>query len=521
MSRAQASAPLLARNAALNFGSEIGIVAVVVVTVPLVMRSLGESAFGLFSLAWVAINALSLFDVGVSRATTKYLAEHLARGEHQAGSDLVRTSAVLNLCLGLLGGGLVLATAPWMITHLLRVPAEMLGQARWTAVAVATAVPILLMQGTCRSVLAAFQRFDWNSSVRLATQATQWILAVVVARNGRGVAWVVATTVLTRLADVCVYSFLVRKLLPGAFTFSLPRGYAAKLLKFGGWVSVSLLIGPLLVYLDRVLLARFVSLAAVAIYTIPYEASTRLRILPASAVSTLYPSFSERSVGPDPAAVPRLYAGVIRYLSIVLLPCFGFLIVFGPEVMRVWMGAGFAAESGRVLQLIAIGGAVNALAYIPFVALQGLGRPDLPAKIHVLEVPFYCVVCLLLIPRFGVIGAAVAGILRFSVDTVALFWTADRYSSCSMQSLVNRKMAVVGLVGATLMLTLAGVRSLSPAAWLQLSLGLLVVAVYALFALRFLMDRHHRPVLARAVLGVRRAAAGASSEVASAGGTGR
>lgn len=518
MNRAQATAPLLARNASLNFATEIGIVAVLVITMPLVMRSLGETAFGLFSLAWIVINYLSFFDVGVSKATTKYLSEHLARGEMEAAGTLVRTSAALNFALGVCGGALVVVVAaPWMLPHLFRVPPEMLAQARWTFLAVAASVPVLLMQGTCRSVLAAFQRFDWNSSVRLATQGTQWIVAYLVARSGHGVAWVVAATVLTRLADVCLYSFLVHKLLPGAFRLSLPRGYAAKLLRFGGWVSVSLLMSPLLVYLDRVMLARFVSLAAVAIYTIPYEAVTRLRILPASVVATLYPAFSERSISADKGAVTRLYAGAVRYLAVVLLPCFSVLVVLGPDVLRLWMGAEFAAQAGRVMQLIALGAMINALAYIPLATLQGVGRPDVGAKIHLIEVPFYFALCLLLIPRYGILGAGWASVVRFAVDSAAIYWAAGRYANCGPRLLLNR--AAVLLLGCVVGLNvlLLGAMIASPQTLVRLFAAAALLAAYAALAWKFMLDAQHRPALVAAIFGAS-AAAGPEANAARAGG---
>jgi O-antigen/teichoic acid export membrane protein len=63
---------------------------------------------------------------------------------------------------------------------------------------------------------------------------------------------------------------------------------------------------------------------------------------------------------------------------------------------------------------------------LPFVLLQGLGRPDIPAKISLLELPFYVAGLYWLIQKYGVTGAAAAWALRGIVDTLLLIYFAHR-----------------------------------------------------------------------------------------------
>src|SRR6185437_10435968 len=154
------------------------------------------------------------------------------------------------------------------------------------------------------------------------------------------------------------------------------------------------------VFLDRFLIASFLSLGAVTLYTVPYEVMTRLRIIPSSLASTLYPALSESSKEEEKTNLNSLYEGSVRYLLLALLPCVAFLLVLSPDILALWMGSQFAKETSTVLQILALGAFANALTYVPYTALQALGRPDLTAKFHLLEVPVYVGLCIFLIPRW-------------------------------------------------------------------------------------------------------------------------
>jgi len=75
----------LARNATLNLATEGWIFLVLLVAMPKLVLFLGDTQFGLFSLAWVVIGYLAFLDVGVNRVDP---AEPLVRTQHGAKDSL-------------------------------------------------------------------------------------------------------------------------------------------------------------------------------------------------------------------------------------------------------------------------------------------------------------------------------------------------------------------------------------------------------------------------------------------------
>jgi len=127
--------------------------------------------------------------------------------------------------------------------------------------------------------------------------------------------------------------------------------------------------------------------------------------------------------------------------------------LFAEEILQIWLGADFVSESTASLQILALGVLINSLSYAPFALLQGLGRPDLPAKFHMIELPAYIIVVWILISNFGISGAAGAWTLRVALDALLLFWAALKVSNLSLNVMENNGAI---LAGASLVI-LAGV----------------------------------------------------------------
>ncbi len=197
-------------------------------------------------------------------------------------------------------------------------------------------------------------------------------------------------------------------------------------MRFGSWMTVSNLIGPILIYLDRFWIGAAISVAAVAYYTTPFEVVTRLLIIPGAVAGVLYPAFTMNLVQ-DRVQARALFGKGIRSILCTVLPVVIIILLFAGKGLRWWLNEEFARNSTHVLQWLSIGVLFNSLAQIPFVLLQGAGRPDITAKIHLIELPCYLLVLWILIPRMGINGAAMAWCARSLLDAGLLFGMAFRY----------------------------------------------------------------------------------------------
>src|SRR5258708_22403854 len=96
-----------------------------VVAIPIITRALGDVRFGLLALMWAIIGYFSTLDLGLGRATTRFVAEALGRGDARRAREVAGFTAAGQTALGVLGAGLLAGATPWLVTGLLRLPARL------------------------------------------------------------------------------------------------------------------------------------------------------------------------------------------------------------------------------------------------------------------------------------------------------------------------------------------------------------------------------------------------------------
>lgn len=423
----------LARNSVLNLVAQGAPLVIGLVTIPFVISRLGTARFGLLSLAWILYGNMSLFELGLGRATTKFVAEHIVRADYEALAATVRTCVVLQLAFGTVAAGVIAACVPWLVHSVLHTPADLVPDAQRTFLILAALLPISLLTMSLRGVLEALQRFDLVNAVKGPQNAAIFLFPVVALLCGGGLP-LVALSLGTAwvLAALAYFILLLRVGPPIHWARGINRRQARSLLSFGGWVTVSNIIGPFLVYLDRFYIGALLSLTAVAYYTAPYDAVARLWVLPMAISTTLFPAFSSLDAMGAGDRRNDIFRRSVKYLFATLGPVVLIIVLFARSLLRLWLGTAFAVHSTLPLQILALGILINSMSWVPYNLLHGIGRPDLTAKFHALELMVYAGMAWVLIARFGLVGAAIAWGIRATADAVLLFAQVRRMRLASL-----------------------------------------------------------------------------------------
>jgi len=193
------------------------------------------------------------------------------------------------------------------------------------------------------------------------------------------------------------------------------------IISFGGWVTVSNLVNPILANLDRYVLASLLPIAAVGYYTAPAQAITYLAVIPASMTTVLFPAYSMLEGMGRYERIQEYFARSVKYTLLIVAPLCVTVSTFAGDLLTVWLGKEFAQQSTMALQILSFGVVVNSVAYCPYTLLQGLGRPDLTAKFHLIEVPLYAGIVWVCVEKWGIEGAALAWTTRVTIDATLLF----------------------------------------------------------------------------------------------------
>lgn len=437
-------------NTILSFAGLAVPLAVAFALMPVTARNLGPARFGLLALAWAVLEYLVIFDLGLGRTTTRFVAESMGR----SGRDVAQIAAIslaTQAAMGVIAGAAFALGAPILVGAVFRVEAALHAEAIGMFRVVALSLPVVMILGTMRGVLEGAQRFDLSAAIRIPSSASAIAIPAWGALAGKSLPVILMWVLVARAVTCIVQAVAITRSVPG-FRWEVPREWLRlkRLLGFGRWVALSSVVSPLLVYLDRFALGSIVGMVAVGYYTAPYEGVTRLLLIPISLVGALLPAMTRSESVHARAQSNRLVTGSLRNLALVLSPILAIVFVFAPAILGHWLGPDYAERSTIALRFLAAGVLMNALAHPLFIALYAVARPDIPAKLHVAELAVHVPLTLALVSQFGVTGAAAAWFIRVSADTIFLFVAVRRTVGTRFRDLFHGQLSLAIATGASI-----------------------------------------------------------------------
>jgi O-antigen/teichoic acid export membrane protein len=462
---------------------------------PVVVRGLGPAQFGLLALAWTVVGYAGSFDLGLGRAATKRVSEAAWAGADGRVATIVATTTVTQGGFGILTGIVLWLLAP-LLGRLLVADA---GDAAVNAAALlrvlAIALPAVLVSNGLRAVLEGLHRFDLVNAGRAPIAAAMYLIPLGGVVAGADLRTIVAGLVVARWSGAALFLLLYARAAPSRGAGRPALHELRDLLRFGGWVAVSNTVIPLVAYLERFVISALRGPVALAYYAAPQELVSKLNVVPAAVAGVLFPTFSGLSAGGDGTELLRRIRQGVRVVALLLVTPVAILLVTATPVLNSWLGPDYGLHSAAVMRLLAFALFLTGLAFVPFALVEGVGRPDIVAKYHIVELPLYAAVLWYLVSRYGALGAAAAWTLRMSVTAPLFFGVALRAAGIRLGP------AFAGSVARTLGASLAclavagALPTVLSSAMAQIAAAVAVASGFAVVAWLWLLEEADRATL--------------------------
>jgi O-antigen/teichoic acid export membrane protein len=496
MASEQITGRLLTRNWILNLLGWVIPLSVALVAIPYAIHGLGAERFGVLSIASALLGYFGIFDLGLGRATTKYVAEALALGDLERLPKVVWTSLWTQVLFGAFGTLVTVGLVPVVVDRFLKISPSLVAETKTSLFVLSSSLCIVLVGNALRGVLEAGQMFSVVNYVKVPTNTSMFLLPAVGVFFHLSLPGIVWLLVGARVAATLAYLAACLRLFPTLRGHYFPdRSSLRPLLVYGGWVTVSNFITPLLAYVDRFFIGSLISMGAVGYYSAPYEAINRAWVVPATLAATLFPAFTNLDAGGSKKRLEELCARSLKSLLLISAPTLLALALFAKPILRWWLGSEFAHESTLTLQILALGMLVNSVALIPFSLLQGVGRPDLTGIFSLVEFLFQVGACWVLVKQFGIAGAAAAWTLKSLLDALLTFGAVFWLNSVSFRSLLQNGIRRTLLAISALGVSLAIVWRLDEPFQVQVPVAAILLLVFALLSWTHVLDSTDRNLL--------------------------
>jgi O-antigen/teichoic acid export membrane protein len=376
------------------------------IAAPLLIRYLGISQYGVLMLAIATVGAGNMFAASFGDAAVKYVSACRGRGDVDAVKPIVRCVLMINVCLGTALALLLYVFAP-AVVEVMKINGG-LRVAGIRALQIGAAV-LLVRSVECVfiGVLRAFEHYraaaQITSSMRILAIAASVLLAYV----HRDVSTIMAAILCTVAVGAALLAVSIHSKVGPVLTWpSWNTKELSEVMSFGAASWLLGLSGMAFNQVDRLLVGVFLGPIEVGYYSVCTQATQPIHGIVASGLHFLFPHLSAKMANAEPVAVQRSIKRALGWNLVLALLLSTPLTLYSRNFLTFWMGKGFAAHAWLALGLLSVASGLVALNVALHYSLLAMGCIRNVAVLNLIAGGAMLTVMALLIPRFGIVGAA-------------------------------------------------------------------------------------------------------------------
>jgi len=395
-------------------------------TLAVLVRALSASDYGLLVMALAASGLSLAINPAIAATTTKFVSE--LSGQRNSSSGTIAGVITISLT--------TVAVIDFIILSGTAIFSEPLS--RWVfggAVASSRDVSQVLLLAVLSvaiqqidAVLAAairgLERFRRQALIEMLSRGTLTAVIIYVAWYTRSVAMVLIAQSAVYFASVLVRAIALRELLPGRRLLGTTSWVGAgRIIRYGGWMWLTALAGVAYTSADRIIIGRILGAAAAGQYNVYLQITQVIHFIPSSAFAFSLPAFSRLAAqgGAGRNEIGRTYQVYLCTISMTAVGFAAAMMASWPVLLRVFAGIGSADGRLGAPLLLTLNFLLLACNVAPYYLLIALGHAKAVSMITTLSMLVALVLMAVLIPRYGMEGAAVAR-LAYGAGALLLLW---------------------------------------------------------------------------------------------------
>lgn len=381
----------------------IGLLNGVVLSV-IIARYLGPKNLGAYHLVLWAVSIAVLFvNLGIAMSLQKHVAEFQGRNDRRSIAGLINflirirvtvalaVTSVLVIFSGAIAGYFNLPDARQYII--------------WSAISI---LPSALGEIFSSSLLG-IQKYHYSTVISLAVTPLSFVLSLAALLAGYGIIGLMVVTTFISIIGVMANYWAARR--EGLLDWSvrLPRDVRSGIARFNlGVIAMNFLDAIVWQRSEVFFLGKFRTVQEVGFYSLAFGfTATTVSFFASAIINVLIPIHSKAFGAQDPGAMEKIYQKSIQYLAMVSLPvAIGGAVLADRLVLKLY-GAEYlpVAAAMSILFLSSAGGRIgSAFASVMYSA----NMVRIKIYIALIWATINITLDLLLIPRYGVMGAVIA-----------------------------------------------------------------------------------------------------------------
>jgi len=372
---------------------------------PYLISMLGKERYGLWSLILSITVYMAFADIGMKQSIVRYVSKYYAVEDWKQVNEVISSAAKIYFFISLI---MLLGTLTisFLFLQYFQISPEFIKIAR-------TMMIILGLNEVIRyfylpfTSLGAFHRFDITSYFNIGIRIFQTLGMIILLELGYGLVAMALVVFAINIVTRVWMSSMRARLFPET-RFSMKAINSDKMKELLSYSIISFLIVAtwiVILYTDNIIIGAFLSMEAVAVYSVAAMLVTQIRNSIQTIAIPLVPAISHFEAEKDFAKIMSVYHRATKYLYYLSAYIAIITLIYGGPFIILWVKMEFAGAID-VLHILIVAAAVFLPQSLANSVLLGVSKHKIAFYILLAEALSKIVASVILIQYFGIIGVA-------------------------------------------------------------------------------------------------------------------
>ena len=400
----------LKTGAILNYMVIILNVMVGLLYTPFMLRMMGPSEYGLYSLVASTISYLTILDFGLGNAVIRYTAKFRAEGKHTEQYEMFGMFFIIYLVIGfisLFAGSALYFNVDTMFGDTMTT-AE-LGKARIMMLFLIFNLAFTFPMSIFGSIISAYERFIFPRIVNISRIVLNTVVMICLLKMGyRAIAMVVVQTVFNIFTLLLNYIYCKKKLQIKIYFRRFKWAFLKEVAIYSFWIFLNVIMDKIYWSSGQFILGITVGTTAVAVFAVAIQLQ-RMYMTFATAIGSVFlPKITGMvATNNNPTEISDIFIRTGRIQYIILSFILSGFIIFGKKFILLWAGEEYG-NSFYITLLFFICMLPDLLQNLGIVIMQARNQVKFRAILGVLVAILSLILQLILSKLYNEIGCAIA-----------------------------------------------------------------------------------------------------------------
>lgn len=320
---------------------------------PYLLRMLGKSEYGLYSLVTSIISYLTLLDFGFGDAVVRYTAKFRAEGKRSEQYSMFGMFTILYFLISIVSVifGIILSfNLEYFFSDTMSILE--ISRARIMLLCLVGNLAVTFFFSIYKAILDAYEQFVFVRMLNVFRIILNTLIMVILLQYGfKAVALVVVATILNVIIMILNFLYCVIKLKIHVLFKNIPWGDLKEIAGYSIFIFLNSCISHIYWFSGQFILGMYRGAQIIAVYAVSIQLVNMFKHFSTAISSVFFPKVISLSIQTESdREISKLFIRIGRLQYIIISLIISGFMVFGKEFIVLWAGSGY--KDAYILTLI-------------------------------------------------------------------------------------------------------------------------------------------------------------------------